>query len=477
MRSVSLAGRIAAVAAVVAAIVVVAILLFSGGGGYTVKAEFLNAAQLVEGNLVQIGGTKAGSVKKIEISKDGQAVITLEIDDTYAPLKEGTKATIRQASQSGISNRYVDLTLPGGDTDELDEIEEGSTITIDKTTTAVELDQLFDVFDPPTRTALKAFFRGQRDLFKGKEAEQRLAYRYLNPALSTSSKLFNELNRDTPLLENFLVDSARLVSAVADRRDDLAAFVGNANATFRALGNERDALAESIARFPDFMRQANTTFVNLRLALDDVDPLVDASKPVARKLQPFLNELRPLARDARPTIRDLNDIVLKPGENNDLYNLVRTFPALADAALETRRRRVNAGGGPRSVGEVRGAFPETVDALEGSTPIIAFGRPYTPDLFGWFDDFSTTGGQDAFGGWSRTQVVFNAFDATSSVPQLIPLDQRAETLDNTARTGQHRRCPGASEVRASDGSNVYNTQELAQFECLEEDRATGDIQR
>jgi phospholipid/cholesterol/gamma-HCH transport system substrate-binding protein len=477
MPSVSPAGRAAAIGAVVLAIVVVAVLLFTGGGGggYKVKAEFLNASQLVKGNLVQIGGTKVGTVDDIEISKDGQAVITLKISDDYAPLKQGTKATIRQASQSGIANRYVDLTLPSGDSDQQDDIEDGSTITIDKTTTAVDLDQLFNVFNPPTRKAVQDFFKNSGRLYGGKERQQRLAFRYLNPALSTSSRLFNELNRDTPRLERFLVDSARLVSTVAERRDDLAAFVGNANTTFRALGNQSDALSESVERLPDFMRTANTTFVNLRAALDDVDPLVDASKPVARKLEPFLNELRPLARDARPTVRDLNDIVLKPGRDNDLYNLTTTFPPLDSAANTTKRRSVDAGGGPRNVGTVRGAFPETVDALEGSTPIIAFGRPYTPDLFGWFDDFSTSGGQDAFGGWSRSQVVFNAFDATSSVPSVIPLPDRGDTFANTARIGQHRRCPGGGDVPASDRSNVFSAAERATFDCLEEDRAAGDI--
>src|SRR6201996_9362416 len=111
--SASVAGRIAAASAVVVAIVVIAILLFAGGGGgYTVKACFLNASQLVKGNLVEVGGTKAGSVKDIDITDDGQAVVTLKIDDEYAPLKRGTKATIRQQSLSGIANRYVDLTLP-----------------------------------------------------------------------------------------------------------------------------------------------------------------------------------------------------------------------------------------------------------------------------------------------------------------------------------------------------------------------------
>jgi phospholipid/cholesterol/gamma-HCH transport system substrate-binding protein len=478
MGSVSVAGRIAAVLAVVAAVVVVAVLLFAGGGGgYQVKARFQNASQLVKGNLVQVGGVKAGVVKDIKLTPDGQADVTLSISDDYAPLKTGTRATIRQASLSGIANRYVDLTLPPTPRDgsKLRDIEEGKTIGVENTTTAVELDQLFNVFDSETRESVKQLFVNSHRQYEGKTDQQRESFRYLNPALSTSSRLFNELNADTPTLERFIVDSSELVTALADRRDDLAALVGNLNATFRALGNERSALAEAINAFPDFMRQANTTFVDLRTTLDTVDPLVEASKPTVRELAPFLRELRPLARDARPTIRDLNDIVLKRGSNNDLYDLVRTFPPLTSAALDTKNRSYNAGGGAKDVGRTRGAFPEMSQAFKDSAPIIGFGRPYTPDLFGWFDDFSNTGGYDALAGWSRSQTVFNAFDVAGPTPGLSPLDQRQELFLNTARTGQYKRCPGASEEAEPDGSNVFTPQEQQQMDCREADRATGDI--
>jgi phospholipid/cholesterol/gamma-HCH transport system substrate-binding protein len=478
MGSVSVAGRIAAVAAVAVAVVVVAVLLFSGGGGgYTVKAQFINASQLVKGNLVQVGGVKAGTVQKIEITPEGQAVVTIKIDDDYAPLKEGTRATIRQASLSGIANRYVDLTLPRQPANgrKLAEIGEGDTIVAKNTTTAVELDQLFSVFDKPTREAVKQLFVNSHRQYEGKIEQQREVFRYLNPALSTSSRLFNEINKDTPTLERFIVDSSDLVTALAERRDDLAALIGNLNSTFRALGSERVALREAIENLPDFMRQANTTFVDLRFALDDVDPLVDASKPVAKELQPFLRELRPFARDARPTVRDLNDIVLRSGKDNDLYDLVRTFPPLTSTALDTKTRSYDAGGGPRDVGRTRGAFPEMTDAFRDSAPIIAFGRPYTPDLFGWFDDFSNTGGYDALAGWSRSQTVFNAFDAQSAVPGISPLDQRQELFLNSARTGQYKRCPGASEEPAPDGSNVPSAGMQSELDCLETSRATGPI--
>jgi len=101
MQSVGVAGRIAAVVAVAVAIVIVAVLLFAGGsGGYTVKADFINASQLVKGNLVEIGGEKVGTVDDINITSDGQAQVTMSIDDEFQPLRRGTRATIRQASLS-----------------------------------------------------------------------------------------------------------------------------------------------------------------------------------------------------------------------------------------------------------------------------------------------------------------------------------------------------------------------------------------
>src|SRR5438128_2913245 len=223
----------------------------------------------------------------------------MTIDDLYRPLRRGTRATVRQFSLSGVANRYVDLDLAPGNTTGANRIPNGGVIPVSDTTTAVDLDQLFNVFNPTTRKAVTDFLHNSAAQFNGKTEQQRLAYHYLNPALSTSSRLFNELNRDSPLLTRFLQDSASLVTDVAERRNDLAALIQNANQTFRALAVQKGAFADAIGQLPDFMRRANTTFVNLRSTLDQVDPLVNASKPVALKLQPLLANLRPLARDAK----------------------------------------------------------------------------------------------------------------------------------------------------------------------------------
>jgi phospholipid/cholesterol/gamma-HCH transport system substrate-binding protein len=454
VRSLSAIGRVAAVGALIAALVLVSLLLFGGGGagGYKVKARFLNAGQLVKGNPVQVGGVPVGSVKGIKITGDGHAEIELSIDGDHAPLRRGTRAEIRQFSQSGLANRYVDLKLPP-DTD--DTIPDGGVIDTDSTVTQVDLDELYNTLDPETRRSLQGFFKHSADQWRGREREANIGFQYLNPALSTSSRLFNELTKDTPVLERFLVDSSRMVTALADRRDDLAGLIGNLNETTRALGSQKEALAESIGRLPPFMRRANTTFVNLRSTLDEVDPLVEASKPVAKRLQPFLSQARAFAADAEPTVRDLSITIRREGGSNDLIDLLHSFPPLAEIATATKQRSYAPGGREFDVGETRGAFQESVDALKGGAGEIGFARPYTTDFLGWFDDFSTTGGGfDALGATARGMVSF--------APVLHP---------DSLATKQYRRCPGAAEAPAKDGSNVLSEAEREALGCEEGDRA------
>jgi phospholipid/cholesterol/gamma-HCH transport system substrate-binding protein len=440
--------RAAALAAVVVVAAVVAVLLLhSPGGDYKVKARFQNAAQLVKGNLVQTGGAPIGTVETIDLTPNGEAEVTMKLNGDYAPLRRGTLATIRQASLSGVASRYIDLRMAPQSGEK---IPSGGVIEQDSTTTAVDLDQLFNTFDPATRKSLSGVIRGSAAQFKGQGKQFNEGIAYLNPSLAASSRLFRELNRDTPLLERFIVSSSQLVTDIADRRDDLAGLVDELATTTTAIGNQKEALAESIGRLPGFERRANTTFVNLRAALDDLDPLVDASKPVAKKLRPFLAELRPLARDARPTLNDLSQIVKRPGAANDLIELTSLQVPLRD--VTTRQFQAN--------GKLRdGAFKAGQDALKGNTPEFSFFRPYTPDLLGWFDDFSHSGTYDALGASSRVAVHANAFALTGAGGagqfEVIPPELRGPALEATLERRQNNRCPGGGEHKTDDGSGPY----------------------
>jgi phospholipid/cholesterol/gamma-HCH transport system substrate-binding protein len=469
--------RFAALAAVIAAVLFVGWLLFGGGGDkYTLKARFINAGQLVKGNLVELGGVQIGQVTGFEVTEDGRAEVEFELQDEHAPLPVGSRLLIRPGSLSSVANRFIEVHLPSASASEAgageqEMLEDGAVIDSDRTTSVVEIDTFFNMFDKKTRESIQGFFRGANRQYAGVGDDANRGLPYLKTNLSASSRLFRELAYDPPVLERFLVDSSRLVTALSEKESELSPLVNHLNRTTRALGSEKEALAELVGRFPDFMRTANTTYVNLRAALDDVDPLVEASKPVARKLGPYLDELQPFANEAVPTIRDLARLTGSPGPGNDLLELNRTYPPLADAAVDTQRRSINYGTGAVDLGRKRGSFPEAAEAFRDSAPIVAKGRPYTPDFLGWMDDFSQTGAYDALGSFSRSQTYVNLF--TLSDGGLIPRSQAGVVFKELAKINQFKRCPGAAEAPAPDGSNVWSEAEREKFDCLESDRALG----
>ena len=449
MRRSSAFGRLAAIVAVVLAAVVVGLILFGSGGGYSVKADFADASQLVTGDYVQASGRPVGKVTGISLTGNGQAQVTLQIDGSYAPLRRGTEFTVRQASLSGIANRYVDLRLgPAG----APTYPDGSVVPATETTSAVDLDEVFNTFGPKDRKALQDVLQGSASQYKGNDAQARLGWAYLNPAISSTSALFGELNRDTAGFTRYITATAHLVGDIAQRRDDLAGLVDHLATTTQAIAKPTGALASAVQQLHPFMRQADTTFVNLRSTLDTLKPLVDESKPVARRLQPLFAELRPFAQDARPTIQNLATIISQPGKANDLIELTRDAVPLAAATVKD----VNVNGKTRP-----GAFPAATQALQGSVPPLAYARPYSVDLEGWFDDFSHSGVSDALGGASRAAPVFSAFtpELNNGVISLLPISDpklRQAAFSAVAKVAQYNRCPGSMERDPGDHSTTYD---------------------
>jgi phospholipid/cholesterol/gamma-HCH transport system substrate-binding protein len=401
--------RVAAIAAVAVAVVAVAVILLSGGSSYQVRAVFSNASQIVDGDLVQVSGSSIGTVSNIALTSNGQAELTLDITGkSFEPLHQGTQATIREVSLTGIASRFVDL-RPGPGSNP--KIAQNGVIPTTDTTSEVDLDEIFNTLNGPTLKGLQDVFQGSASQFKGAGKKAQAAFQYLNPAVAASSALFRELNRNTGDFTNFIVKTSKLVTDVSTRSADLSGLVSHLSTTTGALAKEQTPLAQSLQRLPGFMRLANTTFVNLRSALDDLKPLVDDSKPVAPKLQKLLVQLRPLARNSVPTLNDLSDIIHRPGADNDLIELTKLGVPLAAATV----RNVNAGGKVRP-----GAFPQSTTALSESTPELATARPYAVDLTGWFEGYTHPGTIDANGGASRIAPVVGIGSIENGALNLLP---------------------------------------------------------
>ncbi len=334
-----------------------AIVLFSGGGGHKYTLVFQNAAQLVPDNQVLIGGSPVGSVESIELSDDNLAEVNVEVDQE---LHEGTTAAVRATSLSGVANHYVSIS-PGPNSSPA--LDEGAEIGLGSTTTPIDIDQFFNTFPPSVRKGLSNFIKGNSAIYSGQGPAANDAYKYFGPALNRTDAFVKELNADQRLLAQFIVSSAKLSTTVAGRGEQLSGAISNANTAFNAIASQNVALDQSLRRLPPVMRQANTTFVNLRAALDDLDPLVNTAKPATKNLAPFLAELRPVLSKFVPFIRNLRLTVARPGKANDASELLAVLPTVQERAAK--------------------AFPHSEEAIAAFQPNLNFARRLRAGSLQW----------------------------------------------------------------------------------------------
>jgi phospholipid/cholesterol/gamma-HCH transport system substrate-binding protein len=428
-------ARVAALAALVIAVVVVAVLLLSDDGGKEYKVQLINAGQLVNGDDVQIGGRRVGSIEDISLTDHNLAQLKIKVDSDFAPLHKGTTAVVRATSLSGVANRYLALS-PGANN--APKLADGATLPTDTTTSIVDLDEIFNTLNKPTREGLQNVIQGSATQYDHKGPQANRAAEFFNPALSTTSALINEVLSDQRTFTSFVVDASDLVSNVAERRGDLSALVGNTNATAGAIAAENQALAQAIGLLPATLRKGDTTFVNLRATLGDLDQLVNASKPVAPKLAPFFKTLRPLLSEARPTVRDLSALIRTAGPDNDLIDILHKTPSLAQQFGVTSDL--------------------TIKALQKSQPVVTYIRPFAPELIGWIRDFGQgASAYDANGHYARIQPIFNAFSVTENPAgggQVLAPNAPSQR-GNFTQTHQLRRCPGAASQPPEDKSAPF----------------------
>jgi phospholipid/cholesterol/gamma-HCH transport system substrate-binding protein len=445
-RSRTIFSRVIAIGSLLAGVAFVLVVFFGDHDGRQYKLLFETGGQLVRDNEVLVAGQKVGTIDALDLTDDGQAEVTIS---TEHPLMVGTTAQIRATSLSGIANRYISLHPGPGD----EELEDGATIAADKTTSPVDIDQLFSIFDEDTRAALQDVFKGQAAIYAGDPEPSRAAYKYLAPGLQSTERFLAELTRDQEALAQFLASGSDVLGAVAERRDDLSSLTQSANSALSAIAAESRSLDRALAVLPPTMRQANTTFVNLRAALDDVDQLVDTSYPATENLAPFLRDLRPVAEKAVPILDDLSGTVNVPGGSNDLTDALRQMPALERAAADTSS--------------------QGIEAMDVSEENVAVTRAYGPDITALIGRLSQiTSYYSADGHYARTMPVNNIFTYDNGTDQLEPTyndpSQQFEFYENPSADFPNpfdafgfQRCPGTASQPAEDGSTPFVEDEIA----------------
>jgi phospholipid/cholesterol/gamma-HCH transport system substrate-binding protein len=414
-------ARITALIAVAIAAVAIVIVLVSGGTNYVLHAQFSDAGQLVNGDLVTIAGHQVGSVGNIKLTNNGLADVELDIDDSsITPIRTGTVATIGQLSLTGVANRFVGLALGPGTP-----IRSGGTLPLAQTRGIVDLDVLLNALTPRVRDSIQRIFKTGAYFF-GSPTDRQInrSIVYFNPALSQSAQLGAEVVADRAALERLVSSSAQVSSALASRDADLGGLVTNTAAWLREVANRRAALQDELTRAPGVLAQGTGVLRDVDFTLHTLNPVLEHLQPVAPRLGTLLETLVPAARDAIPTINGIQSLV--PGATKALTEL----PPVANEAVPS--------------------IKSLTTALNGATPILAGLRPYTPDVVaGFFDGVGGASGSsyDANGHYIKSVVTIQAAGGTLSgllntLSNLLGKVAGNVTGLNGARTKLLAPCPG-----------------------------------
>ena len=282
-----------------------------------------------------------GKIQSIDLTDDGQADVTHE--DHRRGLSPAAPRARRRSSARPRSRASptATSTCSSRPADHQATIPAGGVIDQSDTTTAVDLDQLFNTFDPKTRKALSGVIRGYAASYAGKGAEANAGWAYLNPSLAASEPAVQGAQRRHARCSS--ASSSRVLEARRrprhaprrprrprrpPRHHDRRHRPPEAGAARPRSATCPASCAARTRRSSTCARRSTTS-----------TPLVDESKPVAKKLRPFLAELRPLARDARPTLRDLSRARALARRRQRPH---RADEVLRAAARRRRRRRPSA---------------------------------------------------------------------------------------------------------------------------------------
>lgn len=272
--------------------------------GYRFDVTFTEANQLANEADVRISGVPVGKVKAIVNSDDGTTLVTVEIDEQYAPVPQNTRAILRQKTLLGET--YVELS-PGTPAD--GQLAEGASLPPTQTQETVELDEITRAFDPKTRRALQVWQQAQAEAVAGRGADLNDALGNLEPFAQDTREVLDILNSQTNAVQQLVRDTGEVFGALSEQRGQLSSLITNSNEVFQVTADRNEQLKETFRALPTFQTEATKTLARLDRFARQTDPLVKQLTPAAEEAGPTLQAAADVAPDLNALFVDLGPLL------------------------------------------------------------------------------------------------------------------------------------------------------------------------
>jgi ABC-type transporter Mla subunit MlaD len=252
---------------------------------YTLRVEFRNAEELTHGADVHVGGNLVGYVADINPARDASGrpigVVTLALNKSVEPLPVNSTFLVRLKGAIGL--KYVQVT-PGNSRRSL---ADGAVVPPSQTGAEVDLDQVFNMFNRPTRVGVTKSTSGFGYGLAGRGSDLNSAIHEFVPLINDLGPVARNLASRQTDLGGFFRGLEAFSHAVAPVAVQQATLYGNLDTTFKAL---------STIAVPFLQEWISQTPPTLQTVIDQT-PTLD----------PFLKDTAGLFRQLRPGFATLHE--------------------------------------------------------------------------------------------------------------------------------------------------------------------------
>jgi phospholipid/cholesterol/gamma-HCH transport system substrate-binding protein len=323
------AAGIVAAACAAALVLVVALATAAGGssGGYTVRAIFDDAGNLIPGENAKIDGVKVGTVSSVTPTPDAKAAVVMSIENPgFKDFREDASCEIRP--QSLIGEKYVDCLptqprvegaplppplkrIPSGHEGAGDYL-----LPVQNTSSPVDVDLLGDIQRLPERERFTLILNEFGAGLAGRGSDLNEVVKRANPALQKLDEVLKILANENHVLAKLAVDSDKALAPFARVRGRVADFVTQANQVAQAGAATRGALARNLQLFPPFLErlgpalervqhfaeQTTPTFTDLKAAAPGLDKAFTSLPAFGASNEKFFASLGQTAKVSGPAL-------------------------------------------------------------------------------------------------------------------------------------------------------------------------------
>jgi phospholipid/cholesterol/gamma-HCH transport system substrate-binding protein len=274
--------------------------------GYRVQVAFTDAATLADQADVRTAGVRIGRVVKKELPESGgnKTIATIELDSKYAPMKADARAILRQKTLLGET--YVEVTTGSKGAPD---VAEGARLPDGQVAQAVEFDELFSIFDEPTRKAFQEWMASAAQAGAGRGRDLSDALGNLPVFAENAQGVVGVLDDRRAALRDLVKNAGKTFEELTADEGALTELTQRNTELFDELSERRESLAASIRILPTFLEESKLTLARLKTFSINTEPLIRDLDPVLDDLQPTLVSLRRLSPDLENLFDNVNPLI------------------------------------------------------------------------------------------------------------------------------------------------------------------------